>query len=200
MIDQRQNPDRERVIEYLRAAIFDGKCGLSDVPALIKRVIKEDLWQMRVLPGTGETVVFKRFEAFLRAAPPEGLGTDYKTLHKLCADDLETVVLLERTKTLRKQGGDRKSKNFKDDNVNFEKASKGNSLEYALNRLRRHRPDLHGQIIKGEMSVNQAMIQAGFRKQPVQISCDLQKTAATLKLVFSSLQLENLISLLQQSD
>jgi hypothetical protein len=151
---ERENLAQERVIEYLRAAIFDGRCGLNDVPELIKRVIREGLWRRRVLPATGETIVFSRFEAFLRASPPEGLGTDYKTLHRLCAHDLVTIDLLEQTKQARKRGGDRKSETFKDNNVNFEKAKKGNSIEYAFKRLRQQRPDLHRQIIEGKLSVN----------------------------------------------
>ena len=201
-ITERDNPSpqQERVIEYLRAAIFDGRCGLSDVPALINRVIREDLWRRRVLPGSGETVVFSRFEAFLQAAPPEGLGTDYKTLHRLCADDVETIDLLEQTKRSRNRGGDRRSAAFKDDNVNFERASQGNSVAYALRRLRRHRPDLHRQVIEGEMSVNRAMIEAGYRRQPLKISRDVRETAMALKSVFALGQLEDLIALLQQSD
>jgi len=196
---QRQNAAQERVIEYLRTAIFDGRCGLSDVPELIKRVVKEDLWRTRTLPKTGETVVFSSFEEFLRTSAPEGLGTDYQTLHRLCANDLETLDLLEQTKTLRKRGGDRRSETFKDDNVNFEKSSQGNSLTYALRRLRQHRPDLHGQIIAGELSVNRAMIEAGYRKQPLKISRDVRETAAALKSVFVPKQLEELITLLRQS-
>ena len=200
---ERDNPVQareERVIDYLRAAIFDGSCGLADVPELIKRVIREDLWRRRVLPGTGETVVFSRFEAFLHTSPPEGLGTDYKTLHRLCADDVETVDLLEQTKRSRNRGGDRRSAAFKDDNVNFERTNQGNSLEYALKRLRRHRPDLHGQIIEGRLSVNQAMIRAGYRKPPMKISRALHETAAALKSVFAPKQLEELIALLRQPD
>lgn len=197
---KRENPAQDRVIEYLRTAIFDGKCGLKDVPELIKRVIKEDLWRERMLPGTGETVVFGSFEEFTRTPPPEGLGTDYKTLSKLCAGDAETLDLLEQTRKSRKRGGDRRSENFKDNNENFERVKKGNSTEYALKRLRRHRLDLHRQVIAGKLSINQAMIEAGYRKQPLKISYDLQKTVVILKSTFAPSQLEELIALLRQSD
>ncbi len=190
----------ERVIEYLRAAIFDGKCGLRDVPELVKQIIREDLWRTRVLPKSGEKIEFTSFAEFLAAAPPEGLGADYQTLRKLCFDDPQTLELLELTRASRAQGGDRRSADFKDNNVIFEKAGQGNSTGYALKRLRKSRPDLHEQVIKRKMSVNQAMVRAGFRKRPVQITNDLHKTAEALKSAFSAGELEQLISLLQAND
>ena len=35
---------------------------------------------------------------------------------------------------------------------------------YAVRRLRKDRPDLHGRVLDGELSANAAMIEAGFRK------------------------------------
>lgn len=198
MTTERQPLTRERVIEYLRVAILDGKCGLVDVPELIKRVVREDLWRERILAATGEKIVFREFAEFMRTAPPEGLGTDNQTLRRLCADDPEAIGLLDRVKASRTRGGDRKSRNFKNNNVNFEKVKKGNSIEYALKRLRQQRPDLYQCVINSNLTVNQAMIEAGYRKRPLQITLDLNKTAAALKSVLSPGQIEQLISLLQR--
>jgi hypothetical protein len=63
-------------------------------------------------------------------------------------------------------GGDRRSDDFKHDNVMFETpATQGNSLSYTLNRLRRKSPELFNAVLAGDMSANAAAIQAGFRKQ-----------------------------------
>jgi hypothetical protein len=51
----------ERVIEYLRIAVFDGKCGLKDVPNLIKQVIRKEFWRERTLPKISEKVVLRSF-------------------------------------------------------------------------------------------------------------------------------------------
>jgi hypothetical protein len=75
-----------RTIDYLRAAISDGKAGLNDVPALIKRVIEEDLWREHYVYQTKEIARFNTFREFVETPPPEGLGANLKTIHKLCAD------------------------------------------------------------------------------------------------------------------
>jgi hypothetical protein len=41
----------------------------------------------------------------------------------------------------------------------------GNSKEAGLRRLRKERPDLHEKVLAGEISVNKASIEAGFRKK-----------------------------------
>lgn len=183
----------ERVIEYLRTAIFDGNCGLNDVPHLIKRVIQEDLWQKRILPKSNERVTFSSFEEFLRTSPPQGLGTQMKTIQKLCAEDLEILELLEQIKTKRFWGGDRKSEVFKVDIINFEKAKKGTSVEYSLKRLRKQRPDLHQSVLAGKISVHQAMIKAGFRKPKFQITKDLEKIVEFIKKEFNQSEIAYLL-------
>lgn len=70
---------------------------------------------------------------------------------------------LERSTTA--ATGAAKFRDSKDDNVPFEKPQLGNSRSYALRRLRELRPDLHGKVLANELSVNRAMIAAGFRKK-----------------------------------
>ncbi len=42
-----ESKSEDRLVDFLRSAIYDGSAGLSDVPALVKRVIEENLWQER---------------------------------------------------------------------------------------------------------------------------------------------------------
>jgi hypothetical protein len=192
----KQKITNERVIEYLRTAVFDGKCGLKDVPELIKRVIKEELWRERTLPKTSEKVVFGSFEEFLQTSPPEGLGTDLKTIRKLCNEDVETLDLLEQVKLKKFRGGDRKSESFKDGNTNFEIPEVKNTKSYGLNRLRNQRPDLHKLVIEGKLSVNQAMIEAGFRNRKFQITKDIEKVCEFIKQNFRDDEIVELVNLL----
>lgn len=155
----------DRLIDYLRSAISDGNAGLSDVPALVKRVIEENLWQERYVRQSKETISFKTFRAFVEAAPPEGLGTNLKTLRRLCTDAPQVLDLIEQMREPRKRGGDRRSQKFKDfklNNILFEKPEQGNAGSCSLRRLRDKRADLHQKVLAGEMSVNKAMIAAGF--------------------------------------
>jgi hypothetical protein len=54
--------------------------------------------------------------------------------------------------------------NKKDDVNSYEGRPWGNSVDAALRRLRKSRPDLHARVLNGELSANAAMIEAGFRK------------------------------------
>lgn len=189
----------DRLVDFLRSAISDGNAGLSDVPALVKRVIEENLWQERYVTQSKETIRFATFRKFVEAAPPEGLGTNLKTLQRLCADATEILDLIERTREPLRRGGDRRSKKFKGfkaDNVTFEKPARGNSKSYALRRLRETRPELHGKVLAGELSVNGAMIAAGFRKRNLSLSKDLEKSARAIKDYFSRGEIDQLILLL----
>lgn len=101
-------PD-DRLVDFLRSAILDGSAGLSDVPALVKRVVEENLWQERYVRQSKETISFKTFREFVEAAPPEGLGTNLKTLRRLSADVPGILDLIERMREPLRRGGDRRS-------------------------------------------------------------------------------------------
>lgn len=189
----------DRLVDFLRSAISDGSAGLSDVPALVKRVIEENLWQKRYVRQSKETISFKTFREFVEAAPPEGLGTNLKTLRRLSTDAPNVLDLIERMREPPKRGGDRRSKKFRDsknDNVPFEKPARGNSKSYAMGRLRELRPDLHGKVLANGMSVNRAMIAAGLRKKNIAVAKDVESAARTLREHFNAEEINRLIELL----
>lgn len=198
----------DRLVDYLRSAITDGSAGLSDAPALVKRVIEEAAWKERYVPQIKETIVFTTFREFVEAVPPEGLGTTLKTLRRLCADEKAVLDLIEQTERQPGRGGDRRSRNFKNNlesnsknnNITFEKSARGNSLGYSLRRLREHRADLHRKVLSGEISAHQAMIQAGFRKKSFQIPQDLVRAGKIIKRRFTRTEIARLIKLLQQEE
>jgi len=191
----------DRLVDFLRSAITDGRAGLSDVPALVKRVVGENLWRERYVHQSKETISFKDFREFVEAAPPEGLGTTLKILQRLCADDARAVDLIEQTRAARKRGGDRRSekfKSFKRDNVTFEKPPRGNAVSYSLRRLRENRADLHQKVLLGELSVNRAMIAAGFRRKSISITKDIEKTARAIREYFNPEEIGRLIEYLSK--
>lgn len=61
-----------------------------------------------------------------------------------------------------KQGGDRRSDSFKSDIVTLEKDTpeRGNSVSYTMRRLAKSAPAIHEKVIAGELSPNQAAIEA----------------------------------------
>lgn len=167
-VDQRRQNDV--VVSCLRSAITEGAAGLSDVPGLLKRIILEDMWRERVVQETGEIAPFERFVDFIQTKPLEGLGTDRKTLERLCADDKEALNLL--TKATTGKPGDNQYTVVNDNVMNHDNAEQGNSATYALRKLRTDAPALHRLVIAGELSPHAAMVEAGFRRKTVSIPVD----------------------------
>jgi len=76
-------------------------------------------------------------------------------------------------------------------------AIQGTSRTYALRRLRKDRPDLHERVINGVMTPHGAMIEAGFRRQPITIPRDVEKAAQKLREVFTEDEIDMLVMHLQ---
>lgn len=186
----------DRLIDHLRSAITDGTHGLSDVPALIKRVIEENLWQTRFIRQSKEIVKFENFSEFVKASPPEGLGTTLAVLLRLCSDEPIILGLLEETRNTNEWGGDRRSKKFrknKSNNVTLGNTPRGNSKAYSLKRLKKSRPDLYEQVAGGLMTTNRAMIEANFRQKTITVTMDIEKMARTIRKHFNDKEIERLI-------
>lgn len=56
---------------------------------------------------------------------------------------------------------------------------KGTSSEYGIRRLRRDRPELAAKVDVGELSVNAAMVEAGFRRPQITVFIDTAEAAIT---------------------
>jgi hypothetical protein len=150
----------DEVVAQLSRAIRTGGYGLKDVPALLKVVIRDGMWQDRVIRQTGRSQHFERFADFVAMPPVEGLGADIPTLKRLCADDPEALDALDQA-TVGPQG---------QHHSNNGTVTRGNTAQYALRRLRKaKRPDLHGRVLSGELSPHAAMVAAGFRERMVSV-------------------------------
>jgi hypothetical protein len=193
MTNRKSNDDR--LVDYLRSAITDGSAGLNDVPALLKRVIEEDLWRERFVQQSKQSTCFPSFKEFVEAAPPEGLGTNLKTLQRLCADEPEILELLEQMRITApaRRGGDRRSAKFKRNNVPIEKSNRGNSSGYSMKRLHKHSPALYQKVLDGEITINQAMIAANLRQTSIYITKDIEKTAQSIRMHFTEPEIARLI-------
>ena len=103
----------DRVVECLRSAVTDGTAGLADVPQLVERVIREDLWRVRETKLEDSPRKFATFAEFVQAAPPAGLGTNLNTLLRLCDDAPTASDLIISQTPVKKRGGDRRSQQFR---------------------------------------------------------------------------------------
>lgn len=193
MMNRKSNDDR--VVDYLRSAITDGSAGLNDVPALLKRVIEEGLWRERFVQQSKQSTCFTSFKEFVETAPPEGLGTNIRTLQRLCADEPEILELLEQMRITApaRRGGDRRSAKFKRNNVPIEKNIRGNSSGYSMKRLHKHSQALYQRVLNGELTINQAMIACNLRQKSFYITKDIKKTAQSIRMHFTESEITRLI-------
>jgi hypothetical protein len=160
----------DMVVDALRQAIRAGDAGLKDVPALVEKVLAESCWVKREVHQIRREVEFKDFVDFIQSYPPEGLGTDYPTLQRLCKGTKAEDLLDQAIQG--KQGnptGNNQHKRGNFDNVQDSSAPTGNSRTSALRRLRKDRPDLHAQVLEKKLSPHAAMLQAGFRREPTTV-------------------------------
>lgn len=153
--------ENDSFVSSLQQAFHSGEVGLSNVPALIKRVIAEDRWRCRYVRVLAREVGFPSFAAFLGAAVPEGLGADLATVKRLCGDDPEAMDLIDRAT---QQASHRPLISVDIINTSHIDRPDGTSSQAALRRLRKDRPDLHEQVIQRQKSPHAAMVEAGFRK------------------------------------
>lgn len=199
-INEFESARENNLIDYLRSAISDGAAGLTDAPSLLRQIIEGGLWRKRFVPQTKELVRFGSFDEFIAAAPPEGLGVSKRLLYKICPDDTALLDLLDRTLKSHKWGGDRRSEHFKHDIVTIENQNnqRGNTKVYALRRLREIRPDLHRKVLEKDLSVNQAMLEAGLRKKSMVVAADVVKICAAIKTNFTDSEILEIIDRLKR--
>ena len=162
------------VVGTLVRALLDGSRDLGTVPALLVRIIDEDLWRDRVDPASGRPYRFRSWEQFVATPGPEGLGSSDKQLRGVCAGNTKALDALDRvTKRPAHIHADV-------DNVHVRPA--GNSQAAALRRLRKDRPDLHAKVLTKELSADKAMVEAGFRPRRITVRITSPETiAATLE-------------------
>lgn len=191
----RQSP---QTVELLRLAIDGATATLNDVPRLLKQVIRERIWRDRVVEQTGKAIRFADFYEFVQTAPPEGMGTDIKRIQRLCADDVEALDMIDRL-LQRKRGGDRSSNVCSHDIVKVDPCGGGNSREYALRRLRNHRPDLHAEVIAKHLSPHKAMQIAGFRHRTFTVPFDPDEAARAIVKRFNDRQLSQILCVIREA-
>lgn len=154
---------------------------IANVPGLLKQIINNDMWRKRICKQTKLEVEFKRFSDFVAELPPEGLGTNMQVLESICrhSGDNEALDLLVSIDAGMDGGSNNPyGRNGKPkelitvDIINGDSRPTGTSAAATLRRLAKDAPELHAQVIAGELSPNAAAIEAGFRKRKFQLPGD----------------------------
>ena len=143
--EEKQLYHNDALISGLHSVLHDGQRGLSEAPEFIRSVIEQDAWKIRIVEVTGHPASFDSFTAFVKASPPEGLGTDVAMLKRLCKDEPEVLKML-REATTGKPG----ERTDLVDNINEVKGAKrsdGTAKDYTLDRLARGHPNLYAAVV-----------------------------------------------------
>lgn len=174
------------IVATCASAIYHGAHTLVSIPGLIKRIINENLWSQ--YERTDGIQHFETFPEFIE----KGLGTNFASLQHLCKDNPEALDILDLTV---EASPGRFKKNV--DNTNIIRRPSGTSSAYSIRRLRNLRPDLHKQVLIGQITSNQAMIQAGLRRKRVSVPADDPERAANaLRRHYTKDQIKQIMDLL----
>lgn len=169
-------PEAPRVVSALYSAISNGGHSLGSVPGLLKRTLRDELWREFVTPR-GEHVQYDRFVDFVTTPPSKGLGATVELIEKLVASDTEAADLLDQA-LKNGHGGDRRSQPTNVDNRNVGRPG-GTTQAAALRRLRKDAPELHAEVLAGNLSAHAAMVKAGYRPKSVTVRTDRPESIAS---------------------
>jgi hypothetical protein len=192
------NPEAGIVVQSLGSALLSGQSQLSNVPGLLKRLLREGMWREFVTPMR-QTVTYDRFEDFVVTPPTKGLGASVDLIRRIVKDDAEALDMLDQA-LQRPHGGDTRSGSAQTnvDNINVGRPA-GTSKEHALRKLRASAPELHADVLQGRLSAHAAMVQAGYRKRIASVPLNPTGAAATLRRLFTDQQWQEFAELVAKA-
>lgn len=179
--------DQDRLVDSLGSAILHGGSALGDVPDLLKRVLREEVWR-DFTTRRGQVVHHDRFADFVTTPPLAGLGSDVDLVRRIVAHDIEASDLLDQAlqNTSSVHAGN-----------NVTSRPEGNSRSKALRRLRKDAPELHADVLAGRISAHGAMVKAGYRPRTSTVRTDSpEQVAAALRRLLSPEDIALVIKLL----
>lgn len=180
--------ERDLKIGSLRSAVNAGGIDLENARDLLAWVIAEDAWRERIDMYTDVSYTFQRFDDFVTAKAPGGLGSTIADLERLVKGTPVELALQDARNPGRGRPPEKPSNSTN-------KITHGTTRAYALDRLKRDRPDLLARVLAGKMSAHAAALEAGFRKPMRSVPVDTPEAAvSSLLKVFSREQLRDALS------
>jgi hypothetical protein len=185
--------DNGMTVLSLQSSLSRSDKNLSLVPRLIQDLTRDSGWQAYTLGDSPRVYRWNaaQFRRFIEAPRREGgCETPISILERTLrgTDAWETFLDLTRGKPGNPTGTNQHTvgncDNVTDSSspVVSEPPPTGNSVSYALRRLKKERPDLYERVKAEEMSAHAAMVEAGFRKTPTALE---QGKRAWLKMTTS---------------
>lgn len=191
-------------VQYTYELMRDNLHGASIFPGAVAALLRSRAWEGYEFRG--KLIQKTSFREFVESKPPQGLGATVEELIRLCqkypavVEGIDQILRSEAGK-----GGDRRSEDFKVNNVHFEKGKtpKGNSLQRSLRRLRNmaatdpKAAKLREKVLQGEMSANRALLELGTRKKRYAVEATPEALAAFAKKYLKPAQVKKLVEELE---
>ena len=152
-----------------------------------------DFWSYREIASVG-CKEFKTFLQYVYANSPWGLGWTEQMLNAYLLPEKERL-LSEINNELPPLGRNGTNQHTKQ-GLTCQTLKGGNSASYKLQRLKRDAPEYAEKVIRGEISANKAMVEAGLRLEKVTIPVDVNAFCNAIKRKFSPLEIQQLKDLL----
>lgn len=164
--------------ESLVHMVHRGETGLKEVPALLLKIIQEDAWRERYVPQLEKVVTFEKFIDYVTTPPLAGMNVTTTILRAICRDHPEARSALEEALT--DKPGNRQGRNQYTSGivVNHYNSKKRDNAGQRIVTLRRHHPELHEKVVKGEMTIHQAAIQAGLYPKRLSVNAQNPESGA----------------------
>ncbi len=150
-----------------------------NLPDTVVWIIKERAWEGRYYKIKGDTFPITSFKELVEARLPWGLELTMDDLLFYCRKHKEATRLilemaLPAAGNVGAPEGNRNAAKSEENkgSITTIASAKDRGRKYVISRLKRDRPELAQKVISGEMTANEAAIEAGFRKRMVSMPAD----------------------------
>lgn len=206
-------------VRALQDALGKMETSLNVIPRLFLRVVRTDAWLHWIDAEHGEIKhIPSELRRFLEADKPHGCRTPIHIIERILRGTEAWEPYLE---ALRGERGGLQHES-RDDTGRFahnrhnvtvvdqpdvipiqprdytREAPTGNSVSYAVRRLKNNRPDLFEQVKTGELTAHGAMVAAGFKLRSITVDDDPERAARRLLRHFQGERLQALIAALSE--
>ena len=166
-------------LSTLAMQCFTGLSGrLSDFPGLLKKLIKERVWERRVYHG--RLIELPNLRALITEKPLNGWGEDPKKIEAVIKDNAEVLAMF-RAEMVERPG---KRAAVNSDNItNISSDGRGTSRAYSIDVVKRKcDPETVAEVLAGTISPNAALERAGIRKnRQISMLRDPARTALKIR-------------------
>jgi hypothetical protein len=155
----------------------------------------KEAWKSRVIPGLSP-MQFETFLEFVTYRTPWGLGWTEQMLRAFLSKDTKLMQAIEDETKMLYPNGENPKYQPKVEGLIYQSTKGGTSRSYKIAKLKRDAPEYAEKVIRGELSANRAMVEAGLELEKVTIPVDVNAFCNAIKRKFSPLEIQQLKDLL----